>query len=672
MILSRSGLLLLLVLATLCACSRVSRQSPLYRWEKEQPVQPHTPFQLTLALKLRNQEQLHDRLMEVSDPTSPKYGQHYSKQEVETLVAPSAQAVADTMSWIRSCDAGAAVSSPCGGSYLVVDTTVKGAACMFALSPADFSFYSSPESDRILLRTESDLEIPESLDYAVDLVIDVNDFPYLPKRYRKTETLIGRNDSAISFDVYAGDTVANVEVTCSFSVYSAANVEVTQGFGVFTFKGNCSSGSFQKVFEGLTNYVNLTVKVQGITLNGTTENWITYASTIYPSEWITPELVSTIYGIPPGTVGTNSMNSQAVAEFDKQYYSPDDLSTFSSLMGRPEPNVILYGPNNSQFPGGESTLDIQWVTAVGVNVPTYFWSMENGFLFSWVISLCDAENPPFVNSISYGVPESDIPAPVTDRLNSEFQLLGMRGVTLISTAGDLGDSDGTKDCTVDEPDYPSSSPYTTSLGASYLFRDTSTPICSGNTVLNMPIKCAPTSELPCAADAGTGFTTGGGFSNRFPRPEWQDEAVSAYLNSASLPPSNYFNSSGRGFNDVGALGYNILVYLRGQTSISGGTSASGPIFCGVVGLLNDARLNAGKSTLGFMNPFLYNVFGNTTSAAAFNQVLSGNNRCQEVSSNGVLETCCEYGFTAQEGWNPLTGLGTPVFSVLREAALELQ
>ena len=35
------------------------------------------------------------------------------------------------------------------------------------------------------------------------------------------------------------------------------------------------------------------------------------------------------------------------------------------------------------------------------------------------------------------------------------------------------------------------------------------------------------------------------------------------------------------------------------------TSAAAPTFAGVIGLLNDARLLAGKSTLGFLNPFLY-------------------------------------------------------------------
>ena len=37
----------------------------------------------------------------------------------------------------------------------------------------------------------------------------------------------------------------------------------------------------------------------------------------------------------------------------------------------------------------------------------------------------------------------------------------------------------------------------------------------------------------------------------------------------------------------------------------GGTSASSPTFAGLVSLLNEARLDAGKPAMGFLNPFLY-------------------------------------------------------------------
>lgn len=42
----------------------------------------------------------------------------------------------------------------------------------------------------------------------------------------------------------------------------------------------------------------------------------------------------------------------------------------------------------------------------------------------------------------------------------------------------------------------------------------------------------------------------------------------------------------------------------GQT---GGTSAAAPVVAGIIALLNDARLRAGKPTMGFINPFLYSL-----------------------------------------------------------------
>ena len=135
----------------------------------------------------------------------------------------------------------------------------------------------------------------------------------------------------------------------------------------------------------------------------------------------------------------------------------------------------------------------------------------------WVIQVSEASNPPLVHSISYGEPEALIRPTQLSRLNQEFQLLGMRGISIISTSGDLGSSDGTNVCKKDVPDFPSSSPWTTSLGATFIAPVTTTPICSSHYVDDILIVCDATSELPCAQDAGSGFTTGGGFSAKFAR-----------------------------------------------------------------------------------------------------------------------------------------------------------
>ena len=50
-----------------------------------------------------------------------------------------------------------------------------------------------------------------------------------------------------------------------------------------------------------------------------------------------------------------------------------------------------------------------------------------------------------------------------------------------------------------------------------------------------------------------------------------------------------------------------------------GTSASAPTFAGLVALLNDARIAAGKPPLGFLNPLIYLLGGE-----AFNDITAGN------------------------------------------------
>lgn len=66
-----------------------------------------------------------------------------------------------------------------------------------------------------------------------------------------------------------------------------------------------------------------------------------------------------------------------------------------------------------------------------------------------------------------------------------------------------------------------------------------------------------------------------------------------------------YNRIGRGIPDVSANGDNIAVYVGGEYGLSGGTSASTPIFASVINRINEERLNHGKGPIGFLNPSLY-------------------------------------------------------------------
>lgn len=62
-----------------------------------------------------------------------------------------------------------------------------------------------------------------------------------------------------------------------------------------------------------------------------------------------------------------------------------------------------------------------------------------------------------------------------------------------------------------------------------------------------------------------------------------------------------------------------IVY-RGEFRAIHGTSAASPTFASIIAMVNDARINAGKPSLGFLNPWLY-----SQGYAALNDITMGNN-----------------------------------------------
>lgn len=240
--------------------------------------------------------------------------------------------------------------------------------------------------------------------------------------------------------------------------------------------------------------------------------------------------------------------------------------------------------------------------------------------------------------------------------NELFAKAGARGVTLASASGDSGAHGRTDPGCVDpvtRADYPSASPYVTSVGATEIANGvtgkTSEPVCTGS------LQCATGGyEIVASNKVLAFFSSGGGFSNVAARPAWQESVVAAYLKNASaIPPAGDFNATGRGAPDVSALGHNYFIYLGGQISSVDGTSAATPVFSGIIANINAYRLKAGKPVLGFVNPLLYAV--HAKDKLAFNDVVQGDNSCTEDACPCPANT----GFAAAPGWDAATGLGTP-------------
>lgn len=115
--------------------------------------------------------------------------------------------------------------------------------------------------------------------------------------------------------------------------------------------------------------------------------------------------------------------------------------------------------------------------------------------------------------------------------------------------------------------------------------------------------------------------------------------------------------------DVSLNGHNYQIVSGGSVEAVDGTSCSTPALAGMIALINDRLLNAGKTPMGFLNPTLYSLYSSTP--AAFNDITRGNNECTE----GI---CCTQGYSAVAGWDPATGLGTVNLEALSEAVLKLK
>ncbi|KAK1229126.1 hypothetical protein PQX77_007831 [Marasmius sp. AFHP31] len=357
---------------------------------------------------------------------------------------------------------------------------------------------------------------------------------------------------------------------------------------------------------------------------------------------VTPACLQALYGIPTAPA-TQSSNRLGVTGFIDQWAQNADLETFLSLL-RPDMSsntsfavqsvdggVNNQGPSNA---GIEANLDIQYTVGIATGVPVTFITVGedneddvSGFLD--VINVLIAEDaPPAVLSTSYGFDEPDLGPELAGRICDAYAALSARGVSNLFASGD-GGVWGSRDtqCTNFVPTFPGGCPFITSVGS--------------------------TSAGPSSTEESASDFSSGGFSDVFPRPSYQDLAVTAYLEALGTENSGQFNSSGRAYPDVSARGTPVQIVNAGQRILVQGTSCSTPIFASVIALINDRLVAAGKPVLGFLNPFLY-----AHPEALFDTIAGTNDG----------PNCGRLGFRAVSGWDASTGLGTPNFDALLTAA----
>ena len=359
----------------------------------------------------------------------------------------------------------------------------------------------------------------------------------------------------------------------------------------------------------------------------------------------TPEVIRKAYNVGSAKGGAAANNSQAVAQFLGQKFLPTDLVEFFTLFGlRFEHDLAVHkkvGPAEG-IAGVEASLDIEYIMSTGNKIPTTFWAtgglheQQEPFL-EWLQAVEETDQPPLIFSVSYGDDESSLDPAYMRSVDAELAKLGLAGITVLFASGDSGA--GCMDAPsgsgeVLSPSFPASSPHVLAVGGT---------------------------QWQAAGQGYAGdYISGGGFSNEFVAGPWQHTAVQQFLaTSTSLPDASKFNNTGRAYPDVSAFSESYPVVTDLIPTLVGGTSAACPTFAGVLGLVNDARLAAGQSSLGLVAPLLYK------NAAALADVTKGCN----AGCGSSPEEGSEIGFCAMAGWDPVTGLGSPDYEKLKGAAL---
>ncbi|KAJ7121457.1 family S53 protease-like protein [Mycena epipterygia] len=374
-------------------------------------------------------------------------------------------------------------------------------------------------------------------------------------------------------------------------------------------------------------------------------------TTVQGTGVVTPTCLQELYGIPttPATQRNNVLLVTGYGSFGSPQTA--DLADFLNLL-RPDmpPNTTfnflsLNNGTDAQGPheagGGEANLDIQYTVGIATGVPVQFLAVGGGETEADVASafvdtttfLDGVRNPPSVMTTSYGFNEPDVGSSLAIKVCNGYMALGTRGISVIFSSGDNGvhGNDDSTLCNVTEfvPVFPASCPFVTSVG--------STQGLGPETAIDF---------------------TGGGFSDIFLAPAYQRAAIAGFLETIPANFAGIFNKAGRGFPDVATQGIEIEIVYEGRTELTGGTSASSPIFASIIALINDRLLAARKPALGFLNPFLY-----SKASRAFTDITSGLNAGDGCPPSSV-------GFSAAVGWDPLTGFGSPIFSKLLAAAME--
>lgn len=672
-------------------------------WSKSHRLDQNAVLPVRIGLTQQNLHRAEDFINDVAHPDSPNYGKHWSAHEVVEMFKPKKESVDAVMEWLEMEGIHPnRVEMSTSKTWLKFDATAREVE---QILKTEYHVYKHATSRGARHVACEKYHVPEHLAQHIDIITPSVHF----------DQRIGHDRSNQRKDV-PGEKMDELRKR-------SAELQKRQT-PVTGIVGSPLDGSNPKQGHQIDNAM---------------------MSLDQCDSMITPGCLRALYNIPQGSKA-NSNNTLGIVEYTPQAFLQSDLDMyfkeFSPGMKDASPQVVLLDnavvqtQNQSFSFNGESALDLEFAMALIAPQKATLYQVGdttqgasfNNFLDGIDGSYCDFEggtskNPNIdgqysaavecgkaastnVISTSYGSNEADLTPKYESRQCDEYMKLALQGVSVIYSSGDFGvagngdqclsaNGTGFTDGTSGKfnPSFPGGCPWVTSVGATQILNGKSKPIKQKDDILvcweNANMLIGSTVDDPESACEQV-IHSGGGFSNVFAMPSYQEKALQTYM-SKHAPPYNAdrFNNSGtvRGFPDVSANGANYVTAVDGKFTLSYGTSgesllrlltcvcpeatilfasgfksqsltvhctASTPVFASMINMINENRLQQGKGPVGFLNPALY------ANPDVMNDIKIGNN-----------PGCGTKGFSAVSGWDPLTGLGTPDFKQMQKLFLSL-
>ncbi len=330
----------------------------------------------------------------------------------------------------------------------------------------------------------------------------------------------------------------------------------------------------------------------------------------------------------PGLTNTGAGQSVGLVEFDGYY--PTDIARYNAD-AHINNNVVLSNVLINGYSGAASVnnvevaLDIEMALAMAPGLARILVYEEtypntNATLADLLFNRIATDNGAKQISCSWVVP--------TDATTEQiFQEYAAQGQSFFNAAGDSG-------ALLGEISPPADDPYITQVGGTTLTTSSAGGPWQSEVVWN-----------------NNGGASSGGVSDVYPIPAWQES-----VDFTGTGGSPYY----RNFPDVSLVADQVFIVANnGQAQSVGGTSCAAPLWAGLTALINQQAAVTGKSSVGFINPAIYRLYGQNNYTANFHDISVGNN---------VIATTVQQ-FTSGIGYDLCTGVGTPIGNELINSLL---